>query len=239
MWMGVLAGIGPRRSSASGRGGGWLAASLAVATLLAAAPARADRLTPAELGALERGDVVKRAIDPDLPGGAHVGGLSYAVVQAPPEAVTRALLDVNTYRWILPLTVEAREVARAGSDRWVVIKHGGRFGSVEYTALVRPCADGTIRFWLDPEYPHEVDGAWGFFRVEPRADGKALLSYGAVVDLGDGIAGLFFKDKIRRYALETPRLVRRWVEDHVAAQAHAALLGAPSAPAPALALLPR
>lgn len=191
------------------------AACVAVATF--APCARAQALSADERLALERGDVVKRAYDPDLPGGGYVGCLSYVVIRAPPDAVTRALLDATTYRATLPLTLAAYQVARRGQDRWVYLEQGGRLGTVEYTALVRPSDDGTVRFWLDPDYPHDVDDAWGFFRVEARPDGRTLLSYGAVVELGHGLVWLLFRERIRRHALETPRLVRRWVEDHVAA----------------------
>ena len=43
------------------------------------------RAEPREQAALDRGEVVKRPYDPDVPGGAHVGGLSYAVIQARPR----------------------------------------------------------------------------------------------------------------------------------------------------------
>lgn len=192
-------------------------ATACVALVAVTRVAHAQRLSAEERLALEQGDVVKRPYDPDLPGGGYLGCLSYAVIRAPPEAVTRALLDATTYRAILPLTLAAHEVARRGQDRWVHLEQGGRLGTVEYTALVRPSDDGTVRFWLDPDYPHDIDDAWGFFGVEGRPDGRTLLSYGAVVELGHGFVWLLFRERIRRYALETPRLVRRWVEDHVAA----------------------
>jgi carbon monoxide dehydrogenase subunit G len=198
-----------------------LALAAAMIGLASAPPARAEDapevapFSPAELAGLDHGDVVKRPLELDLPGGIHVAGLSYAVIAAPPAAVWSALLDARTYLAILPLTMEAREVDRRGDERWVVLRHGVRWASVAYTAHVVPTPeDGTVRFWLDPDRPHEVDDAWGFFRVEARSDGRTLLSYGAVVDLGHGFAGLFFKEKIRRHALETPRLLRRWVEEH-------------------------
>lgn len=208
-------------------------ALLGAAAALAPASARAEPaplvppLSADDALALDRGEVVKRPFDPDLPGGVLVGGLSYAVIAADPADVWRALLDVTSYRSLLPLTMEAREVARRGDERWVVLRHGVRWASVEYTAHVVPGPDRTVRFWLDPTHPHEVDDAWGFFRVEPWPGGRALLSYGAVVDLGGGFAGLLFKEKIRRHALETPRLVRRYVEQR---RAPAALAAAPRVP---------
>jgi hypothetical protein len=228
MWMGPFARWTPPRAIAI--------AATGAALVGAAGPARAEDaplvapLTTDDALALDRGEVVKRPFDPDLPGGVHVGGLSYAVIAAEPADVWRALLDVTSYRTMLPLTMEAREVGRAGDERWVVLRHGVRWASIEYTAHVVPGPDRTVRFWLDPRHPHEVDDAWGFFRVEPWPGGRTLLAYGAVVDLGGGFAGLFFKEKIRRHALETPRLVRRFVEAHRAPAGVAVAPRVPLAP---------
>src|SRR5262245_42186673 len=118
-----------------GRALGWI---LALATSLAASgQASADSLTRDERARLEHGEVVKRELSMDLDRGHYVGGVSYAIVQAAPDAVMAALGDVSAYRAILPLTLEAREVDRHGADTFIALKHGGRLGSASYTMRVR------------------------------------------------------------------------------------------------------
>jgi len=175
--------------------------------------ARADGLSADERARLARGEVVKREVTLDLDHGHYVGGVSYAIIQAAPESVIAALGDVAAYRSILPLTLEARQVDRRGAETWIALRHGGKLGSAAYTMRVRKESRTLIRFWLDPQRPHDVDDAWGYFRVQPFGDGATLLTYGAVVNLGFGITRLLFETRVRDLALNTPALVRRYVED--------------------------
>jgi hypothetical protein len=182
-------------------------------TMAAPKPARADGLTMEERRRLATGNVIKRDLTFERDGSRYVGGVSYAIVQASPGAVMAALLDARAYRSILPLTLEAREVARRGHDRWVALRHGGRLGTAGYTVTIRHESSNLVRFWLDRRYPHEIDDAWGYFRVDPLPDGATLVSYGAALNLGFGVAQAFFEEKIRGYALEPPGLLARYVED--------------------------
>src|SRR5262245_62025534 len=109
---------------------------LAIA-LLIARHASAEGLTADEQQRLAAGELVKRNVTFDRYGARYVGGIAYAIVQAPTEAVMNALRDVRTYRAILPLTIEARERKRDGSDRWVTMRHGGRLGTAAYTMHIR------------------------------------------------------------------------------------------------------
>jgi hypothetical protein len=122
---------------------------------------------------------------------------------------------VGAYRSILPLTQEAREIKRGRREALVAMRHGGRLGSAAYTMIVRRVSRNEIRFWLDPSRPHDVDDAWGYFRVEPLSDGRSLLTYAAVVNLGFGVARMFFETRVRDIALGTPGLVKTYVESRV------------------------
>jgi hypothetical protein len=194
------------------------ASALALAVALAPGPARADRLTDDELARLHAGEVVTRHVDADLGGSHYIGGLAYALVDAPPEAVMAALLDPASYVSILPLTLEAREVARADGDRFVFFRHGTSVVSGAYTCRIRAESQALVRFWMDPSAPHDFEDMWGYFRVEPAGAGKTLLTYAAVMDLGFGFLSLFFEEKVRGYALRAPALIRRFVESRSGAR---------------------
>lgn len=177
-----------------------------------ASPAGAKGLSAEEQLALERGEVVRRPIDVDLPEGDYFGGIAYGLVEAAPAEVMRTLLDITAYRAIFPLTMEVREVGRKGGNRLIFFRHGGRLGSASYTAIVRRQSPSVIRFWLDPDSPHEVEDCWGFFRVEAFPAGKTLLTYAALLRLEMGVIKLLFSERIRAFALRTPLLVRRYFE---------------------------
>jgi hypothetical protein len=188
--------------------------ALALAACLAPRGASAEPLTQDERERLVRGEIVRRPLEMELDQGRYVGGVSYAVIHAPPRDVMRALEDVSTYQEILPLTLSAHEVGRRGSDRIVSIVHTTKVGTAQYACLLHKESSHLIRFWLEPSYAHDVEDLWGFFRVEPFGPEQSLFTYGAVMRIELGLARFFFETKIRDYALGTPWLVRRYVEEH-------------------------
>jgi hypothetical protein len=180
--------------------------------LLAPATARAGGLTGDELTRLSRGEVVKRIFDAELPQGDYIGGVAYVMVPAAPEEVMAIFLDPGAYKSIFPRTQEARVVAREDGDWFVTLRQGSARHTGEYTVQVRRESPSLVRFWMDPGRPHDIGDCWGFFRVDPTKDGRTLLTYGALLRLEMGVLKLFFQEKIRSLALETPGLVQRLVE---------------------------
>lgn len=189
-----------------------LALGALFATLLFAPSAGAAGLSAEERARLARGDVLRRPIDVDLAEGAYFGGIAYAVVDVPPAEVMRVLLDSSAYRSILPLTLEAREVGRKGDNRLIFFRHGTRIGSASYTAIVRRQSPSVVRFWLDPDFPHEIEDCWGYFRVEAFPEGRTLVTYAALLRLEFGVVRMLFSEKIRTYAMNMPLLLRRYLE---------------------------
>ncbi len=187
-----------------------LAALIAAASLLGSNAAWA--MDDEAYASLSRGVVVKEKIDVELAGGDYFGGLAYAVVRAPADDVMSALLEPKNYRRILPLTLEADVVDRKGELVYVHLKQGGRAGNAAYTIVVRRESRHLVRFWLDPDRPHEIADCWGFFRVEPMEGGWSLVRFGALVHLDFGVTKLMFAEKIRDYALTAPANLRRFVE---------------------------
>jgi len=175
--------------------------------------AHAGALTTDENARLARGEVVKRTFDVELPEGDFIGGLGYVVIAAPPAEVMAVLLDPGAYRYIFPLTQDARLVARKGDDFFLTLRQGSTSVSGEYTVRARRETPSLVRFWMDPTRPHDIGDCWGYFRVDPADDGKTLLTYGALLHLEFGVIKLLFQEKIRTYALQTPELLRRYVED--------------------------
>lgn len=192
-----------------------LAGASALGALLPPHLARAAPLPEEDLQRLSHGELVKLPLDVDLPQGGYFGGVSYAVIRAPTRAVNDVLADPESYAHVIPRTLETRVVERRGRDTSVYFRQGGKAGSAAYVLLVRreaPGQAGLIRFWLDPEQPHEIADLWGYFRVEPWEGGSSLLTYGALVRLDFGMVKLLFSETIRRVALGTPIQVREFVE---------------------------
>ena len=66
---------------------------------------------------------------------------------------------------------------------------------------------GGLRFWLDRGRPHDIEDAWGFLRASPMADGRTLLTWGILVDMGPPLRDLF-EGRVQAPALTVPERVK-------------------------------
>jgi hypothetical protein len=204
---------------------GLLFSLVLIATMTAGAPASAAKVPPAPPGAvtvnglsadesarLERGETVTREQTLDGEARRYVGGITYTIVDAQPAEVAAILEDVRAYRQLLPRTKQAKLVGRNGPDMFVEVRQGNALLEGSYTMRVRPDpARHEVRFWLDPNRPHAIADAWGFFRYDPLPDGRTLVTYGALVDLGPGLVRELFEERLRSLMLSVPQLMRRYV----------------------------
>jgi hypothetical protein len=182
-----------------------------------ASPARADALARDEASRLLRGQTVTRTQEVHRGERRYVGGVTYTIIDATPGELGSVLADVDAWRRFLPKTRDARRVGAVGSDMLVQITHGSPLIQVGYTLRVRPDEHG-LRFWMDPARPHDIEDAWGFFRSQPLADGRTLVTYGILIDMGAGLLRDLFEDRARELALEVPDHVREVVQRAQAAR---------------------
>lgn len=198
-------------------------ALLALGLTALAPAARADTLSAAESTRLARGETVIREHN-WAPGESarYIGGLTYTIVDASAAEVSSLLEDVSSYRHVLPRTKRAKLISvEPNGDRLVELVQGNALMEAEYTIRVRHYpARGEARFWLELSRPHEIDDAFGYFRVEslvgPSGEQRALLTYAVLVDVGPGIVRDLFAERVRAALLSVPQLVRR----HVAEMRH-------------------
>jgi hypothetical protein len=169
-------------------------------------------LTAREQEALGAGVMVSRALHFEQDGGRYVGGVSYQVVDARPELVLAALSDVTNWPEALPRTKSARLLESTDGLSRVELVQGSSLVDARYTVVLERADGETIRFWLDPSQPHDIRDVWGFFRVNALPGGRSLITVGAALDLGDGLARMLFEDKIAHMMLRAPRQIRDFVE---------------------------
>lgn len=181
------------------------------ATAAPALPGTAP-LSQRDREALTAGEMVSRPLRFDHGGGRYVGGISYQVVEARPELVLAALSDVTNWPDALPRTKSARLLESAPGLSRVELVQGSGLIDARYAVVLERADVETIRFWLDPAHPHDIRDVWGFFRVQSFPGGRSLITVGAALDLGDGLARALFEDKIAAMMLRAPRKIRAFVE---------------------------
>ncbi len=180
--------------------------------------ARADGLSTEETSRLEHGETIVRERTIEGDERRFVGGVTYTIVEGTVQDLTSLFEDVSAYQRLLPKTKRARLVGVNGPDRFVELVQGNAFLETSYTIRVRAYPEiGEVRFWLDPTRPHGIDDAWGYFRateLPDAADGnhRALLTYGAMVDIGSTFVGEMYEERLRAIMLSVPQLVRRYVQ---------------------------
>jgi hypothetical protein len=153
-------------------------------------------------------------------GGRYVGGVAYQIVPAPPHQVLAALLTVPDLPRLLPRTKRARLVGARGNAAYVELIQGNSLVEATYTLrLIPDSARGAVRFWLDRSRAHDISDVWGYFRVQPHAEGHSLLTVAVALDVGDGLVRMLFEDHIQRIILSAPRQIRDYLQPRALAEA--------------------
>ena len=82
---------------------------------------------------------------------------------------------------------------------------------------------------MDDRRPHDLRAAWGFYSGAPLRAGDALLAYGVMADIGDGLGARFVRGSVHDWMMKVPWMVKRFVEGsgrYIYKRTRAALHGA-------------
>jgi hypothetical protein len=96
------------------------------------------------------------------------------------------------------------------------VTHGNALLQVSYTMRVQRDAR-SARFRLEPRRKHDIEDVWGFLRAEPLADGRTILTYGVLIDMGPGLLRDLFENRVRETALTVPERIRGLMVERSAA----------------------
>lgn len=204
---------------------GYLAVALvaltSAMTMGALAPAGAEAqaavasrpLSGAERARLARGQLVTRPTTQSRGSLELIGGVSYQVIDATPDAVWSAMAEPRQWRRMLPQVTESREVASRGTERTIFLRQSqGPISKSYYLRATYEASRRELTFVLDTDRPHDLRAAWGFMSVHSYGDGQALLSYGAMVDIGDGLLASMVRGTMHEWLLKVPSTIKRYVE---------------------------
>jgi hypothetical protein len=205
-----------------------LGAALSVALLLGlAAPASAQitaPLTSAERTRLEAGEMVSRPSSQRRGAMSLIGGASFQVINLPQDVLWRALSDPAAYQHMLPQVVSSQQVAQQAATRTVRIHHHRGLVDVDYCVrMTYQERDGLVLFQLDESRHHDIRAGWGYIRIRPWSEGRTLVSFGVLVDVGGGIIAGLLRPTFQEWLLKIPLTMKWYVEGRGRARyAHAA-----------------
>lgn len=142
-----------------------------------------------------------------------IGGSSWQVIDAKPSAVWQAVLDTSRYHRMLPRVNYAKLLQKSARERTVFVTHTVGMSDVSYFLKVKTYPERwDVTFALDDTRPHDIRAAWGFYSIRPYGNGKTLLSYGAMIDVGDGLIASLVRTNVQEWALKVPWMIKRFVE---------------------------
>ena len=70
----------------------------------------------------------------------------------------------------------------------------------------------SVVFRVDHSQDHDIRAGWGFLRVRPFKGNRTLVSFGALVDIGDGVFVSIIRPAVRRDLLRIPFYFKRHLE---------------------------
>jgi len=175
--------------------------------------AKADTFTADEQAALDRGEVVRQPLAADSNGEGYLGGTSYVVVDAAPDAVWRAMQDVNSFPNIFPRTLAAEVISDRGNRKVVKMTQGTSIIAISFYVLYRFDEEARKVSWeMIQDQPHDLDDTRGYWQVEAHGDGKSLVTYVNVINIGQGAVLALFSEAIQNGLLGVPGNLRDWVQ---------------------------
>lgn len=172
-------------------------------------------LTSSEEARLERGRIVVRSTTERRGPLRLFGGTSYIVVDMSVRDAWASITDDSSqYRHMLPQVHSATQVSRDGdAGRLIRFTHEVGPVSAEYSLTFEYNArTKTVMFRLDPSRPHDIRAAWGFFRLRSHGNGKTLVSFGAMIDVGSGLISGALQSRLHEWVLKIPWTFKRHVE---------------------------
>ena len=142
-----------------------------------------------------------------------IGGQSWQIIDVPVDVAWRAMSDLPRYKSFIPLATESDIVHRAGEEADLAIRQ--QWGPIDVRYVLQTTLEpdrGAVVFRVDHSQDHDIRAGWGFMRVRPYKQTQTLVSFGALVDIGDGVFVSIIRPAIRRDLLRIPAYFKRHVE---------------------------
>lgn len=197
-------------------------ATLSVVVVSFAAPSQSfsssDQLTTDDKQLLAAGELVMKHKNEQRGAYKLIGGQSWQIMDVPVDVAWEALTNLTDYKSFIPLVTESDITHRAGEEADLAIRQ--EWGPIDVRYVLQTTIEADRRsmvFRVDHSQAHDIRAGWGFMRVRPYRGNRTLVSFGALVDIGDGVFVSIIRPAVRKDLLRIPFYFKRHVEAEVAA----------------------
>lgn len=177
------------------------------------ASASSSQLTAEDKQLLASGELVTKEKNEQRGAYKLLGGQSWQIIDVPVDEVWSALTDLSSYKSFLPLATESEVKRQAKEEADVAIRQQWGPVDVRYVLQMTTQPDrGAVVFRVDHSHAHDIRAGWGFIRVRPYKENRTLVSFGALVDIGDGVFVSIVRPAVRRDLLKIPHFLKKHLE---------------------------
>jgi ribosome-associated toxin RatA of RatAB toxin-antitoxin module len=183
-----------------------------------------DQLTTEDKKLLAAGELVMKQKSEQRGAYKLIGGQSWQIIDVPVGIAWQAVKDLPQYKSFIPLATETDITHQAGEEADLALRQ--QWGPIDVRYVLRTTLEpdrGALVFRVDHSHDHDIRAGWGFIRVRPYKGDRTLVSFGALVDIGDGVFVSIIRPAIRRDLLRIPYYFKR----HIEGEGRALYVGAP------------
>lgn len=194
-----------------------LCASLGFFAAASRAQSSNEQLTDEDKKQLAAGELVMKHKSEHRDTLKLIGGQSWQIVDVPIEVAWRALEDLESYKSFIPLATETKVERQMGYESDLAVRQ--QWGPIDVHYVLQTTLDPdhrTMVFRVDHSKPHDIRAGWGFMRLRPYKGTQTLVSFGALVDIGDGVFVSVIRPAVRKDMLRIPHHLKKRLE----AEAH-------------------
>jgi ribosome-associated toxin RatA of RatAB toxin-antitoxin module len=172
-----------------------------------------DELTSEDKKMLASGELVMKPKNEQRGAYKLLGGQSWQIIDAPPSETWGALKDISGYKNFIPLATESVITHEDSEETEVAIRQ--QWGPVDIRYVLQTTLQptkGAVLFRVDHSQDHDIRAGWGFIRIRPYKENQSLVSFGALVDIGDGVFVSIVRPAVRRNLLRIPYYLKKHLE---------------------------
>ena len=195
----------------------WFVAATCMAVVSLGAPTTSfssnDDLTAEDKKLLASGELVMKPKNEQRGAYKLFGGQSWQIIDAPPAVTWAALKDLSGYKNFIPLATESVIKHQDSEETDVAIRQ--QWGPIDVRYVLQTTLQpekGAVVFRVDHSQAHDIRAGWGFIRIRPYKENKSLVSFGALVDIGDGVFVSIVRPAVRRDLLRIPYFLKNHLE---------------------------
>ena len=186
-------------------------------TVTFAAPSRSlssnNKLTDEDKKLLIAGELVMKQKNEQRGAYKLIGGQSWQIIDVPVDIAWQAVADLPRYKRFIPLATETDVKYQDGEEADLAVRQ--EWGPVDVRYVLQATLEPENRsmvFRVDHSQAHDIRAGWGFMRVRPFKGNRTLVSFGALVDIGDGVFVSIIRPAISRDLLRIPYYFKRHIE---------------------------